>query len=186
VVVVSATLSVFVNAAGPFPGALSIDQEWIDVSMASPPKKPDPKWEYLDKAGHWHAFTRDGKLPTLKEYRKQIPCDGSCGGVCEGEGYGETRWRCRACEKRVRPSFVDDYAGMNTAIPGMTSWTVKVRAADPVLAKFDSSTTVSVRVVGEDRTYFGLARYGDFSMAGDDLTFAFDLHGITELGERAS
>lgn len=179
--IASSALEIWVNDQGPFHGSLSIDTDMIDVTSDRDSYKPDPEWEYVDKAGHWHAFTSDGKHPTLERYEKPVPCDGSCGGVCGGEGTTETRYRCRACGKRVKPYFVVDVPAFTPQrIPGRTSWCVNVTAADAVA---DGMVDVSVRIVAADRMWFGLARR-DLT-ASDGMTWTYGFHGYTELGERA-
>jgi hypothetical protein len=172
---------VFVGTSGPWPGSLTVEQEFIPVTSERS-SRPDHRWVAVDNAGHWHAFTRDGKLPTLREYAEHVECDGSCGGICEGEGYHVTRWKCRACEKPVAPRFIQEY-GRTEMIPGPRSWHVQLTAPTylPVPQHRDQ---VSVRATFGDRIYFGLATLGDFSMTPDALDVT--LLGTTELGERAS
>ena len=83
--------------------------------------RPDPAWEHTDSHGHFHAFAADGKTPTLKTYLVHVACDGSCGGVCEGEGYDETHWKCVICGEEVEPRFIPDAEARTVGIPVVTS-----------------------------------------------------------------
>jgi hypothetical protein len=99
--------------------------------------KPDPAWERTDSNGHFHAFAegsrdgapmlgRDRETPTLTRYSVHVECDGSCGGVCEGEGYDEPRWKCAICGDEVEPRFIADQEARTTGIPVVTSRSVTV------------------------------------------------------------
>lgn len=96
--------------------------------------KPDPAWEHTDANGHFHAFAEGGKTPTLTQYSIHIECDGSCGGVCEGEGYDQTRRKCAICGDEVEPRFIPDWGARTTGIPVVTSRsvTVTVRGCGPL------------------------------------------------------
>jgi hypothetical protein len=172
------TLEIFVNEQGPFVGTLNIETERIDITMAGPSYKPDPEWTYVDKAGHFHAFTEDGKLPTLERYEKHLNCDGSCAGVCSDEGYTETRYRCRACGKRVKPGYaVKVPGGAQQFMPGRTSWTVTVSG------RTQWNADVSVRAVAGGKEWFGLAHPRMVSADVHD-GFTYDFIGLAELGRR--
>lgn len=69
--------------------------------------KADPTWQYTDAAGHEHRF--DGKdVTNAVRGTRHIPCDGSCGGVCDGEGYDVPEWRCALCGEVLVPRYVPD------------------------------------------------------------------------------
>jgi hypothetical protein len=173
-----ARLEIFINERGPYLGELSIDIERIDITSGRDSYKPDPAWNTVCKAGHFHAFTRDGKLPTLQAYEKQMPCNGMCSPSCGGEGWSETRYRCRACGKRVKPGYVIDVPGGQTrTIPGLTTWRVTVRT----MTQWNAD--VSVRAVMPKKELFGIAT--PRMVQGGSDGFTWDLIGISELGERA-
>lgn len=65
---------------------------------------PDPAWVFTDGAGHFHAYDSDGRLPTLGRVLTHIDCDGSCGGVCDGDGYSRTEYQCPLCYEYVVPA----------------------------------------------------------------------------------
>lgn len=176
----ASNLEIFVDEHGPYSGDLQIEYEAIDISTLLPSYKPDPKWTYVDKAGHFHAITKDGKYPTLESYTKHRRCPGGCGDFgCEGTY--ETRYRCRVCAKRVRPGSIEEgFQGMVRKAPGRMDWTVEVHAQWPP----DTAGEAVARVVSGDRTWFGVVRYGRASSGPDGVQYV--LHGISELGERAS
>lgn len=166
-------------------GTLTVEQERIFVG-SDRATKPDPSWEFVDKAGHWHAFAMDGELPTLERYEKRVPHDGSCGGVCEGEGTVEVRYRCRACGKRVRPAWVPDEAARTATMPGRQSWSVTIKGVDPPGppgGSFGPGAKASVRVDFGLRTYFGIAAFcgGLMDVSG---WWSLELAGVSELGQR--
>lgn len=86
---------------------------------------PDPKWTFTDSHGHEHRWAsterednvRDAALPTLTKSWVDVPCDGSCGGVCGGEGYSEIVWHCTACGDPVEPGYIPDYLARTSGIP---------------------------------------------------------------------
>jgi hypothetical protein len=65
---------------------------------------PDPAWTFTDSAGHFHAYDSDGKLPTLSAVLTHVDCDGSCGGICDGDGYSRTERQCPLCDEYVVPA----------------------------------------------------------------------------------
>lgn len=81
--------------------------------------KPSTLWRHTDEHGHEHRWV-DGELPTLTATTRHVECDGSCGGVCEGEGYDVTVWHCSACGDEVEPGRVPDYAARNVGTPIVT------------------------------------------------------------------
>lgn len=171
-------LEIFINETGPYRGTLSVETPRIDVTMAGNTYKPDPEWTHVDKAGHFHAFAGDRSLPTLERYEKHRNCDGSCGGICESEGWTETRRRCRICRKRVKPGYVIDVpGGTPQSIPGPSSWCVLVEAHQP-----PPTGLVSIR----GRDWFGLAdgRIGCVTSGSDYVTYSYQAFGAGELGRR--
>ena len=117
-----------IDGSDPVPCELEITREMIDVPSGLPTRKPDPSWELVDKKGHYHAFTTDGKLPTLSEETVMMPCPGGCGDrTCEGTPV--TRYRCRICKKKIRPNWISEFDSLNKQIPGRMDWSVAVRNA---------------------------------------------------------
>lgn len=120
---------VTVNNGEPIPGYLIIDQGYETVWSATA-TKPDPDWTFIDDAGHFHAYAADGKLPTLRGEQRHVSCDGSCGGLCDDEGYSETEWHCLICGVPVIPRRVPD--SQSRRIPTLTTWTVELRTERPI------------------------------------------------------
>lgn len=74
--------------------SLRIEQDFIDISQ---PFEPDPEWNYVDTAGHFHSWDMCGekpKLPTLR-YVEDIP------GTGEYPPYGH--YECIRCGAEVAP-----------------------------------------------------------------------------------
>lgn len=76
---------------------------------------PDPAWTFTDAAGHFHAYDSDGKLPTLNMVATHLDCDGTCGGVCDGDGYSRTDYQCLLCDEYVVPATRTGVVRVNTA-----------------------------------------------------------------------
>jgi hypothetical protein len=119
-----------INSSDWHPADVRLDATF-DYIRSETAVKPDPAWEHTDSNGHFHAFAQDGKTPTLVAYLVHIDCDGSCGGMCEGEGYDENHWKCAACGEEVEPRFVPDWDARTTGVPVLTrQWaTVTVRGS---------------------------------------------------------
>lgn len=68
----------------------------------------DPAWRHVDSAGHFHAVSTDrsDRLPTLRSEPRGVPCDGSCGGACEDEGYTVVDHFCRLCGEPITPGAI--------------------------------------------------------------------------------
>ena len=94
-----------------------------DMQMFDDASVPDPAWTFTDGCGHFHAWDDAGELPTLSLRRVQVPCDGSCGGCCDEDGYTTTVYECVICSERVYPARK---LGMRTTT-GPTCYTAVVR-----------------------------------------------------------
>lgn len=111
----------------PAKGTLTIDQDWIDVTM-SVESRPDPSWEYTDTYGHFHAWADDRTLPTLKAESVHVPC----GHNDECEGYHTDEYRCLICQEEVFPAHIVDTNPPPRQTPGRTHVTVEVDAFVPI------------------------------------------------------
>jgi hypothetical protein len=169
--------AVVINDGPEVDGTLTVETPMIEVRSGCA-TKPDPGWTLIDEAGHYHAFGRDGKLPTLVARNRHIECDGSCGGVCGGEGYDITQHFCAICDELIEPDYVPD-SGAHL-IPGPRSWTVEV---DDLV----QGAVVTVRIVANGEVLFGVASVGSFEVThdGDDRQARTVLYGRGELGRRA-
>ena len=73
------------------------DMDMFDADL------PDQAWTFTDAAGHFHAYDADGKLPSLRHLLIKVDCDGSCGGLCDGE-YDKRVHQCLMCDELVEPA----------------------------------------------------------------------------------
>lgn len=165
-------------------GVVRIDdqQEWpceieirndIEYVRSDVAVKPDPEWEFVDDTGHFHAFAEGGKLPTLQSERVAMPCDGSCGGVCEGEGYTVLRWTCRICGQEVEPGYAPDEKARGMGVPIVTSKKaqVKVVSTKPI---GERRREVSLRVRVGDEELFGVGLIGGVNASGGPTGVRFE------------
>lgn len=175
---------------GPFfPAELTTGAD-VEMIRSETAVKPDPAWEHVDSHGHFHAFAEDGKTPTLATWLEQMPCDGSCGGVCEGEGYSEERWKCAICDEAVEPRFVPDEDARDTGIPVVNrTWaTVTVHgegmppnAESGVVTLTATPAKVTIRVRIREREMVGVGLLGGMTATsgrlGSDLQWHLTVHG---------
>jgi hypothetical protein len=119
--------------------------------------KPDTQWAFVDSQGHQHQFAEGRALPTLTPQSEHVPCDGSCGGVCEGEGYHITVYTCSLCGDVVEPSWVPDHDAMTVGTPVVIaeSQTLTV-LQDPGLRDYAYGSELPVRVQFGDRWMTGV------------------------------
>jgi hypothetical protein len=167
-----------INGGEPVAAQLRITQERIDISTQGP--KRDPNWTFTDTAGHFHARAEDGELPTLTARREHLPCDGSCGGVCGGEGYEITVHSCRICGEEIQPGTIP--GPHYETMPGMVDWDLVVQQP------LNGQGEVSVRFRTSDTAeFFGVAITGDVYMESGGLggmRGRTTLHGVSQLGRR--
>lgn len=173
--------TVTIDNGAPLPGTLTIEQhyETIRSNIAT---KPDQRWEHIDTHGHFHAHDNEDKLPTLIARRRHIDCDGSCGGVCGGEGYDITDWFCAICNEQVEPGRVDDHGPHS--IPTRKDWRIKVESDAPI-----TGNRVTVRFdLGNGVVMFGVAAIGSFEMTVSDgrSEAVTQLYSASPLGKRTA
>lgn len=170
-----------IDGSALLPCSLDVTTEMIDVSTGLPTRLPDPAWEKVDKQGHFHAFTTDGKLPTVVTESIQKPCPGGCDDPgCEGVTV--IRYRCRLCRQKIRPNWVTEYDPSPRSMPGRTEWSVAVRGASESPPVGD----VSVKVTANGITYFGFGRAHGATIRefGSGVMADFTITGTSELGRR--
>lgn len=125
--------TVAVQGGEPVPAEVTVTQE-VEYVRSYSAVLPDPKWRYTDSHGHEHRWAQTGRnrgsdaLPSLVASERHVPCDGSCGGVCGGEGYHITVYHCTGCGDEVEPEFVPDYEARSHGIPfkGMRSMSAEL------------------------------------------------------------
>lgn len=168
--VMSPALGASIDNGPAIPAELTVETEQIDVTP-SVETKPDPKWTYTDPAGHFHAWTDSGELPTLTTRTEHVPCgDDDC---CEG--YDEPYYVCAICGVEVEPGTITTTPSSRRYEPGRKSWTVKVQG-------HVTAERVSVRIAAEDRTVFGIATPVDVDPSGTGARTT--LVGVSPLGYR--
>lgn len=152
---------------------LSVEVEQIDVRTISKATEADPAWSFTDAAGHFHAWSKDSTLPTL---RSQLDESYYCG-QCRDEHEGELQWVCMICAAVVKPGTRVRAKQPPSTMPGRKSWRVEGLPFDQppregVQVSVRVVTLPAFGVVGSNE-YFGVAaRYADV------------LHGVGELAER--
>jgi hypothetical protein len=166
-------MEIFINNGPPLYGVLDVQQDVRWESSALP--RPNPRWQYTDANGHYHAHAEDDRerYPTLEAVVEQAACDGSCGGVCDGEGYSVTRYFCLICREEILPGTLS--GPYRFPVPGLKSWTVEV--ADAVREE-----RVSVRIEASGVVLFGVAGYGQITRDANGSRTV--LQGISPLGRR--
>jgi hypothetical protein len=150
---------------------LSVEVEQIDVRTMSKATEADPAWSFTDAAGHFHAWSKDSTLPTLRSWAESSYCE-----TCQEEHERELQWVCTICVATVKPGTRVRAVQPPSTVPGRKSWRIEGLPFDQPPRE---GVQVSVRVVahaalsaGGDE-YFGVAaRYADV------------LHGVGELAER--
>lgn len=163
------------------PGRLFLEQQVDRMSTRGP--KPDPAWTFVDSNRHFHARSGDS-WPRLRSKEVKVPCDGSCGGVCEGQGYGRTEWSCRICGEVIEPGLIP--GPHDIFVPGPKSWRVEVEGFAAGVPAFDVRE-VSIRFDADgpqEGGFFGVASVSgsEFTSSGSGLWLKADYHGISELG----
>lgn len=166
-----------IDGGEPVPATLKLIRQ-SEVVWTNLPQ-PDPQWEFTDPAGHYHARDADKKeYPTLEARSEHVDCDGSCGGVCEGEGYTDIRYSCRICGAEIEPGSKE--GPHSFVVPGRDDWSVDVDAF------LGDRRTVSVRVEVDRDVFFGVAHVGNYTATSDGSTMVATttLYSGSPLGHR--
>lgn len=174
------TATIYVNGGPGMRGTLRVEQDVQRVPSNLP--RPNPRWEFTDAKGHYHAYADDkrDRYPTLEALTEPAACDGSCGGVCNGEGYHVTRYFCRICREEIEPGVLHGPHSLD--IPGPTSWGLELEGAVPMGEK------VSIRLKhGAQPELFGIAEAVQREHRRDvdgPLATITRLVGVGPLGQR--
>ena len=77
--VASREMTVVINGGESMDAVLVKRQEMIEY-RSNIARKADPRWEFTDAAGHFHAYdlSRKNELPTLDARVEHVDCDGVC------------------------------------------------------------------------------------------------------------
>jgi hypothetical protein len=107
------------DGQGPFNCLLEITQEYVDVTTIGGVHVPNLAWEFVDEAGHYHAFGKDESLPTVDRHVVRHECsDPECDGV------DEIRTVCKLCAEPITPAYNVDSG--QKAIPGRSFWEASI------------------------------------------------------------
>lgn len=159
--VMAGATEVVIDGHGPYECEIEVTQQ-VEMVRSYTAIKPDVGWEHTDSRGHFHAFAADGSLPTLREVRVHVFCDGSCGFESGCEGYDRAYYERLICGERVKPVFEPDHAArtLGVPVPGAKTTIITVHA-DRVLPE----QKVSVRISQGDAEMIGI---GDLRMTEAD------------------
>lgn len=145
--------TVRIDNGDPYPARLVIEQD-IRIEHTNLPI-PDPAWEFVDAAGHFHAYDTANELRTLSARREHRDCDGSCGDQCKG--YEVTVYACRICNEVVTPRLL--IGPHSFPVHGRMSWHIDLEGIDeqaaPVPVRL--AKQVSARFTCTDTVWFGVA-----------------------------
>lgn len=180
-------VAVSINGTAEVLGCLEITQE-VEMVASLFASKPDPTWEHTDDAGHYHAWTGDGKLPTLEVKVEHKPCDGSCGDTCGGEGYTVIHYHCRICQVELQPGKLPDQEPH--PVFGLKTWSLTVQMpldgppAEQVRLDQVASFRMDARPSLPPQRYFGAGQAVSSGVDGRTGLLRAEIHGIGELGKR--
>lgn len=133
-------VTVCINNGEPRVGSFQLKRP-MDVEASNLPR-PNPRWEMVDSNGHYHAYsTEPPEYPTLDTRPEHVECDGSCGGVCEGEGYSVTKYLCRICHEEIKPGLLQGPHFIQ--IEGLWEWELAVDGYTPT-GSFDETVSVCI------------------------------------------
>jgi hypothetical protein len=173
-----------VDAQGPFRATLEMVTESIDVSSMNGKSVPNLAWEFVDEAGHYHAWTKSEDLPTLHRSVRHIECDhvhdddeDECG------GWDKITYACRICAEEVEPAYVTDFTPQLMA--GRSYWEARVMG---VHLEPGTKVSVSFSTPHDGRVrYFGVAGVLSneiTSTLADEVAYVSKLYGDGPLGRK--
>lgn len=167
-----------IDNGDPVRAELHVFQDVQEIRSALP--RSDPNWSHVDAAGHYHAYSDDehDHYPTLLVRSEHRDCDGSCGGVCQGEGYHVDKYLCRICQEEQHPGALHGEHVIYR--PGRKDWELTVEADV-------ENRQVSVVVRNGDTEHFGIAIGGDRIVTSSPdgiIRYRTHLHGASPLGRR--
>jgi hypothetical protein len=152
------TADIAINQNDPTPGTYTLTEDVYELHTTA--TAPDPNWTHTDNHGHWHAYTDDGKLPTLTTAVLHQPCDGTDhpGAIAEEPcpGYNTTELHCRICNERVHPIRIATPHPTLVVVP--RAWTAQLTHPDPDHTYRTPSDVIARLHTPDGRTLFGTAR----------------------------
>lgn len=120
---VTAVGQAFVNGKPLLNCEVHVEVEQIDVTTMT---EPDPNWTFIDAAGHFHAYTKEFALPTLKRVEVYVDAD-QVEGLDEDydeDDYAIVELHCRICDENIVPGTRPTMG--SKSVPGRMSWSVDV------------------------------------------------------------
>lgn len=176
------TVAAYVNGKPLVNCELQLDYQQIDITTEF---ERDPDWTFIDAAGHFHAWTKDGELPTLNGITVEMPCNGQCGNDYDEpcEGYTRTEYHCRVCDEIVEPGY--RRTTERKYMPGRMIWSVVVTGRHEDLWPFYSSgELVSFWMMAKHGTQFGFGVVDAIDVSSDSPLARATIHAASELGSR--
>ena len=157
-----------------------ISREMIETT-ALPGNEPDHAWFNIDPAGHYHAFNKEGELPTLDARYADVRTFGDY--ETEDVFIG---WFCAICgafvEPKYKPTRPDGFA---TYTGGRVEWGGEFWSTGTG-SRFMHGQRVSIRIPEMRR--FGIAEIIEYEYEGNaygEMTrIRYKYIGIGELAER--
>lgn len=167
-----------VDAQGPFRANLEAGQDVVDVTTMTGRHTPNLAWEFVDEAGHYHSWTKDGELPTLSRHEERIPYPNMSEDIDEAEEEVRVTLVCKLCGETVEPKYDVDHSPQ--FIPGRSYWNatvygVHLHPGDMVSMSFSTARTGRVR-------YFGVAQVTAIEIK--EATYVTQLAGAGPLGRK--
>ncbi len=128
-----------------------VETQQIDVTSMLGLSEPDHAWQFIDTAGHYHSFDRDGRLPTLKEEAEYVGPEWT---TEYGDEVELRRWMiCKLCSEEIAPKYLYVPPPERQLIPGRTDYHLTVFGETLPEGTFSVVVTWSGRV-----RYFGIGR----------------------------
>jgi hypothetical protein len=163
-------------------GTLEMGTDTIDTTSIGGTTRPNLAWEMVDPSGHFHAWDRDGTLPTADTRREHV-CGLDSHDHSECDGYDVIHYVCQICGWELEPATVTDHSPTST--PGRSWWTVVTSGVDLTLYRM---AKVSVVITAGDGfpKFFGVAQVISVGMVGDEggMTHMATLQGAGPLGRK--
>lgn len=170
-----------VDGQGPFRADLEVSTEVIDVSTLGSKQTPDPAWEFVDAAGHYHSWTKAGELPTLRRHVIAYAM------TSEDETWDteEVLYTCSICGHPASPEYVTTGPSPHKEVmQGRSSWEAIVYGVHLEIGS-QVSVSFSTPVQGKVR-YFGIGQVvsHNISMEAGGATYSTKIGGHGNLGHK--
>lgn len=162
-----------INNGVPMECEFRVETDSIDITTMYGHSEPDHAWTFVDGAGHFHAFDKDGKLPTLAERVEESDPEWEPDDEYDYEDL--RRWMvCVLCESEVKPQYrhVPAPPGRQFA-PGRTSYYLTVHGEVPRDGRFSVVLTAGLAVS------FGIGQWvGEHYESGQPVRTEVGVEGL--------